>query len=235
MHCPQGQVVTGLLEFHRKNVFASNAFLCYGFFWLATALNGTLQGAGIWAPTTKGTQMAYALWGCITVLFWLQTFVINFAVCFLFGGLAILFFLLAASQTNPAIVKVRHGRAALPSSACRGAQRMEWESAACEVESNMHGLAGERACVPACAATDPEQNCVQCARQPRAYWSYGGCTAQHMQHAEHMLRRSILPPPPLPPKQGTGAWGVVVCITSFYIGTAILFIEIYSKVRMFNF
>ncbi|GAB4816335.1 hypothetical protein N2152v2_003381 [Parachlorella kessleri] len=104
-----GQVLVGILEFQRKNVFASNAFLCYGFFWLGTALNGTLQGAGIWTPTVKGAQMAHALWGCITIFFWLQTFILNVALCALFLSLAILFFLLSAAQTHPGITKATGG------------------------------------------------------------------------------------------------------------------------------
>lgn len=56
--CLQGQVITGLLEYQRKNTFASNAFLCYGFFWLGTALNGTMRLAGLWNASPKGNQMA---------------------------------------------------------------------------------------------------------------------------------------------------------------------------------
>lgn len=51
-------------------------------------------------------SLQFALWGCITMFFWFQTFILNAAVFALFLSLAILFFLLAACETNPGIVMV---------------------------------------------------------------------------------------------------------------------------------
>ncbi|KAL4428129.1 hypothetical protein ABPG75_002218 [Micractinium tetrahymenae] len=104
-----GQVLVGLLEYSRKNVFASNAFLCYGFFWLGTALTGTLTAAGVWAPSAKGSQMQFVLWGIITAFFWAQTVMLNLALFVLFGSLMILFFLLAALQTSPGLAHFTGG------------------------------------------------------------------------------------------------------------------------------
>lgn len=47
-------MITGLLQYQRKNVFSTNAFLCYAFFFFAAALKGTLQGAGIWKHGGRG-------------------------------------------------------------------------------------------------------------------------------------------------------------------------------------
>lgn len=39
-------------------------------------------------------------------------------------------------------------------------------------------------------------------------------------------------PAPRPMPQGTGAWGIVVCLLAFYNGAADLFIEIYGKASL---
>lgn len=51
------QLIAGVLEYSRKNTFATVAFVSYGGFWMAVALNGTLVAAGVYPTSVKGEEM----------------------------------------------------------------------------------------------------------------------------------------------------------------------------------
>lgn len=99
------QLIAGILEYSRKNSFATVAFTSYGTFWMAVALNGTLVKAGVYGFSVKGEQMMLCLWGIYTFLLWLCTFTANLALSSLFLSLALLFFFLAGGQENATCMK----------------------------------------------------------------------------------------------------------------------------------
>ncbi|KAL6775917.1 GFY1 [Auxenochlorella protothecoides x Auxenochlorella symbiontica] len=99
------QLIAGVLEYSRKNTFATVAFVSYGGFWMAVALNGTLVAAGVYPTSVKGEEMMLSLWGIYTFLLWLCTFSSNLALSSLFLSLALLFFFLAGGQTNHNLMK----------------------------------------------------------------------------------------------------------------------------------
>lgn len=55
------QLFAGLLEYQRKNTFAMVAFVSYGGFWLSFCFSGTLELAGIYPSSVKGTQMMVSM------------------------------------------------------------------------------------------------------------------------------------------------------------------------------
>lgn len=100
------QLIAGILEYSRKNTFATVAFTSYGGFWMSVALNGTLVKAGVYAaPPINGERMMLCMWGIFTFLLWLCTFTANLALSSLFLSLALLFFFLAGGQTNTSLMK----------------------------------------------------------------------------------------------------------------------------------
>ena len=103
------QFVAGILEYPRKNTFATTAFCSYGAFWMSIAIHGTLVAAKVYQPGADATdnaigqhgeQIMLSVWGVITFIFWLCTFSMNAAISSLFLSLALLFWFLAGGQ-NP--------------------------------------------------------------------------------------------------------------------------------------
>lgn len=103
------QLLAGMWELWRNNVFGGTAFSCYGGFWLGYGIFGILESAQIFAAPTAyahGTQMMLIIWGCLTFFFFLATLVINAALMTLFSSLVVTFFLLAAGETgHPKLTK----------------------------------------------------------------------------------------------------------------------------------
>ena len=88
------QVIAGIIEFRRKNMFGGTAFTSYGLFWIGFALLNTLG-----LKTSPGELAAWmAMWGIftayLTIASWLRKARAVTTVLFL---LVILFFLLAAA------------------------------------------------------------------------------------------------------------------------------------------
>lgn len=95
------QVIAGIMEWKKGNTFACTAFISYGFFWLTLVGLLVLPKMGWWEPVeeagpTMGTYLF--LWGLFTLIMFFATLKINRALQFVFGSLAILFFLLAAAE-----------------------------------------------------------------------------------------------------------------------------------------
>jgi len=84
------QVIAGMMDFRRGDTFGTTAFTSYGLFWL------TLVYILLFGPADK-TYMGWYLfmWGIFTAYMFLGTLRKNRAVQFVFGSLAVLFFLLA--------------------------------------------------------------------------------------------------------------------------------------------
>ncbi len=91
------QIIAGIMEWKKGNTFGTTAFTSYGIFWLT--LVGLIilpkTSLGVVGPekATMGTFLA--LWGVFTLFMFIGTLRASKALQFVFGSLAVLFFLLA--------------------------------------------------------------------------------------------------------------------------------------------
>ncbi len=105
------QIVAGIMEFRKGNTFGTTAFTSYGLFWISLVAILLFPKLG-WAAAPDGTSMAayLAMWGLFTAYMFAGTLNKNRALQFVFGSLAILFFMLAiADFTGVALVKTLAG------------------------------------------------------------------------------------------------------------------------------
>ena len=66
------QLLAGMWEFRRNNMFAATALSSYGGFWLSYGIYIVLSTAGaIESSGPHGLQMAFSLWGIMTFFFFL--------------------------------------------------------------------------------------------------------------------------------------------------------------------
>ena len=66
------QLLAGMWEFRRNNMFAATALSSYGGFWLSYGIYTILAGGGVIEMSgPQGLQMAFSLWGIMTFLFFL--------------------------------------------------------------------------------------------------------------------------------------------------------------------
>lgn len=101
------QVIVGIMEWKKNNTFGATAFTSYGLFWLSLIAILTLPKLGL-AQAASGTSMAAYLfmWGLFTSGMFIGTLRLNTALKFVFGSLAVLFFLLALGDlTASAAIK----------------------------------------------------------------------------------------------------------------------------------
>ncbi|TNV72856.1 hypothetical protein FGO68_gene5156 [Halteria grandinella] len=93
------QIIAGLLEWKRGNLFASIAFLSYGFFWWSLCMILVLPKLG-WAAAADHTSMGCYLfiWGCFSFCMLVGTFVkrLPIMLSWVFFTVVLLFALLAA-------------------------------------------------------------------------------------------------------------------------------------------
>ncbi|MDD2190591.1 MAG: acetate uptake transporter [Eubacteriales bacterium] len=89
------QIVAGIMEFKKNNVFGATAFTAYGFFWWSLIIIWINPFEGIAAadPISMGFYLLF--WGIFTLLMYVSTLKHNRSLQLVFLTLAILFFLLA--------------------------------------------------------------------------------------------------------------------------------------------
>jgi succinate-acetate transporter protein len=90
------QVFAGVMEWKKGNTFATTAFCSYGLFWLSLValLVFPVMGWGS-APDSIAMTAYLCMWGIFTAIMFVGTLKMNMALQFVFGSLAVLFFLLA--------------------------------------------------------------------------------------------------------------------------------------------
>lgn len=95
------QVIAGIMEWKKNNTFGTTAFTSYGLFWLSLVVIWLFPKAGE-AVAPDGTAMAayFFMWGLFTLVMFFGTLRANKALQFVFGSLAILFFLLTAVKAG---------------------------------------------------------------------------------------------------------------------------------------
>lgn len=100
------QLLAGMWEFRRNNMFAATALSSYGGFWLSYGIYLILAAGGVIPESgTEGLQMMLSLWGILTFFYFVCTIGLNVALMLLFFSLSITFFLLAAGQSNTKCMK----------------------------------------------------------------------------------------------------------------------------------
>lgn len=90
------QVIAGIIEARKNNIFGLTAFISYGFFWLSLVGLIVLPKLG-WmiAPSTGGMVAYLSMWGLFTFCLFFGTLKLNRALQIVFASLTILFALLA--------------------------------------------------------------------------------------------------------------------------------------------
>jgi succinate-acetate transporter protein len=105
------QVIAGIMEYRKGNTFGTTAFTSYGLFWISLVALLIFPKLG-WATAVDGSSMAayLALWGLFTAYMFAGTLRKNRALQFVYGRLAVLFFLLAIGDyTGIAWIKTLAG------------------------------------------------------------------------------------------------------------------------------
>ena len=90
------QVIAGVMEWRKKNTFGATAFTSYGLFWLTLVGLLVLPKIGWSEPVSDNAMVAYLMmWGIFTTCMFIGTLRLSRSLQFIFGSLAVLFFLLA--------------------------------------------------------------------------------------------------------------------------------------------
>jgi len=103
------QVIAGIQEWKKNNTFGATAFVSYGLFWLSLVALLILPKMGLADANSAGAMAAYLImWGIFTAVMFIGTLRASRALQFIFGSLAILFFLLALGDAtgNPTITLI---------------------------------------------------------------------------------------------------------------------------------
>lgn len=94
-----GQIIVGIMEWKKNNVFGATAFTSYGLFWVtlvALILLPKTGWVGASSPFAMGSYLG--MWGLFSAVLFLATFRLNRALQVIFGSVTCLFFLLSASD-----------------------------------------------------------------------------------------------------------------------------------------
>ena len=90
------QVIVGILEWKKNNIFGTVAFTSYGLFWISLVGIWTLPKLGWGNPPTELAMGCYlALWGLLTLVLFIASLKTNKALAFVFFTVLALFSLLA--------------------------------------------------------------------------------------------------------------------------------------------
>ncbi|MGB8780161.1 MAG: acetate uptake transporter [Candidatus Bathyarchaeia archaeon] len=106
------QIIAGAMEFKKGNTFGTVAFSSYGFFWWSLVFLILLPDLVSGLPNSFADSQAMAayffMWGLFTFAMFFGTLKANRAIQFVFMSLAILFFMLTASQItgNATLLKI---------------------------------------------------------------------------------------------------------------------------------
>lgn len=93
------QVITGIMEWKKRNTFGTTTFTSYGLFWLSLVAIWLLPKLGL-ADSPNNISMGFYLlmWGIFTAVMFVGSLKLDIYVQIVFASLALLFFLLAISD-----------------------------------------------------------------------------------------------------------------------------------------
>ncbi len=103
------QIIAGIMEWRKNNIFGMTAFISYGLFWISLAAILVMPKMGLAEPAGAGAMAAYLfMWGLFTAIMFIATLKLNKTLQFIFATLTLLFFLLALGYitNNGAITKI---------------------------------------------------------------------------------------------------------------------------------
>jgi hypothetical protein len=105
------QIIAGISEIKRNNIFGYTAFLVYGGFWMSVATVDIIKIIAASddhpvAANPKASQAMLFLVGVISTIFWICTFKLNKTICVLFGSLTVTVFLLVGGVRNETVDQV---------------------------------------------------------------------------------------------------------------------------------
>jgi len=102
------QIIAGLSEVRRNNVFGYTAFLLFGGFWMSLGTVDIVQllASDATPPNPKAAQTMLFLAGLFTFILWIMTFKLNATLSLLFFLLASTLFLLSGGVQNEVVDKV---------------------------------------------------------------------------------------------------------------------------------
>lgn len=95
------QILVGMWDIKRGDIFGGTCFSSFGAFWIGLATMIILEGQGILPPVPPAGMAALLIaWGLFTLYATVATFKLSRALVVVFVTLVALFFLLAAGQFN---------------------------------------------------------------------------------------------------------------------------------------
>uniref|UniRef100_A0A7R9ZSZ4 GPR1/FUN34/yaaH family protein n=1 Tax=Craspedostauros australis TaxID=1486917 RepID=A0A7R9ZSZ4_9STRA len=104
------QVIAGLSEVRRNNIFGYTAFLLYGGLWMSLGTVDIIQLLATdmesISPNPKATEAMFALAAIFTTILWFGTFRLNRTISLLFFLLAVTLYLLAGGVRDETVDKV---------------------------------------------------------------------------------------------------------------------------------
>jgi len=89
------QVIAGIIDGRRGDIFGMTAFISYGVFWIGLAFSFLIQWTGWVQMDSAGYGWLMLCWGVFTAFMTISTFKMTFVHAFVFVSLTILFCLLA--------------------------------------------------------------------------------------------------------------------------------------------
>jgi succinate-acetate transporter protein len=136
------QVVAGLSEIRRNNIFGYTAFLLYGGLWMSLGTVDIVQllATDAQAPNPKASQAMLFLAGVFTFVLWICTFKLNRTLNLLFFLLTSTLFLLTGGVRNETVDKIGGWFGILTSA-------VAYWLAAAELINDIHG-AGKKEIIP---------------------------------------------------------------------------------------
>lgn len=100
------QIIAGIMEFKKNNLFGATAFTAYGFFWWSLIMIWINPFASIAAADDVSMGFYLLIWGIFTAAMFVGTLTHNRALQAVFLTLTLLFFLLAIGDfASSAIIK----------------------------------------------------------------------------------------------------------------------------------
>jgi succinate-acetate transporter protein len=95
------QIIAGVMEWKKNNMFGAVAFTSFGAFWLTLVGLIVMPGMGWGSAADKGGMVAYFIvWGLFTLFMFVATLRINKALQVVFATLVVLFALLALHEAT---------------------------------------------------------------------------------------------------------------------------------------
>jgi succinate-acetate transporter protein len=92
------QVIAGIMEWKKGNLFAMTAFTSYGFFWISLVALWTLPLMGVTKPDRPSMGFYLGLWGVFTFALFIGTLKGKTIGKLIFGSLVLLFVLLSIAS-----------------------------------------------------------------------------------------------------------------------------------------